>query len=118
MTRNEYLAAISKCNIDQHKVVTVEEKYHNELPNIIKEIISFSEDTIIFDDEWRMLSFSEIIEAEQDLHVDFVKMDIIPLVDCGENNFIVYDFEDKMWSKFNIIDECFFKKKAMFNELF
>ena len=37
----------------------------------------------------------------------------IPLIDCGENDFIVYHFVDKIWSKFNIIDETVFKKNSL-----
>ena len=54
---------------------------------------------------------------KNDLHVSFRDKEIIPLIDCGENDFIVYHFMDKIWSKFNIIDETVFKKKNSLEEL-
>lgn len=118
MTRKEYLASIEKCNINVAKVEKIKKVYKNELPGIVKQMISFYEESVFFDDEWRTLSFSEIVEAEQDLHVDFVKLGMIPVVDCGENDFIVYHFGDGIWSKFNIIEECVFKKKVGLSEFF
>lgn len=50
------------------------------------------------------------------MHIAFKDKGIIPLVDCGENDFIVYHFKAKIWSKFNIIDETVFQKKR-FEEL-
>ena len=79
--------------------------------------ISGSNKTVFLDDNIRILSFDEIINAEKELHVDFKSNQIIPLVDCGENDFIVYHFFDKIWSKFNIVDETVFKKKNSLQEL-
>lgn len=118
MTRKEYLQEISKCKINSDKVGEVERIYGKELPDVIKQMISYSDNSIFFDDGWRTLAFSEIKDAEQDLHVEFVKLGIIPVADCGENDFIVYHFVDVIWSKFNIIDECTFKKKSSLKELF
>ena len=42
---------------------------------------------------------------------------MIPLADCGENDFIVYHFTDGSWSKFNIIDETEFKKRNALDEI-
>ena len=42
---------------------------------------------------------------------------MIPLIDCSDNDFIVYHFDSKTWSKFNIIDECVFKEKESLDEL-
>lgn len=42
---------------------------------------------------------------------------MIPVIDCGENDFIVYHTAEGNWSKFNIIEECVFKKRATLGEL-
>ena len=54
---------------------------------------------------------NEIINASEDLKVDFVTNKMIPLVDCGENDFIVYHFDTKKWSMYNIIDNCAFMER-------
>ena len=118
MTIKDYLAEVIKCEVIDAKVAEIKKVYNKELPDIIKQIVSYSEESVFFDNEWRTLSFSEIVEAEKDLHVDFVKLGIIPVIDCGENDFIVYHFDDGVWSKFNIIDECSFKKKEELSGLF
>lgn len=118
MTRKEYLYEIGKCKLSNNKVNIVEKKYGKEIPDIIKQVISYADDSIFFDDGWRVLALSEIIGAEQDLHVEFVSLGIIPIADCSENDFIVYHLRDRVWSKFNITDEIAFKKKATLEELF
>lgn len=45
-------------------------------------------------DGLRVLSASEIIQAEEDLHVNFIEKQFLPVADCGDNNFVVYHFAD------------------------
>ena len=73
---------------------------------------------MFFDDDWRTLSVNEILDASKDLHVDFEKQLLLPIVDVGDNDFIVYHAEDGTWSKFNIIEGCHFKVKKSFYEYF
>lgn len=117
MTKKEYLDQLSVKPVNSGMVDRIQEIYETELPDIVKKIISDSSKAIFFDDEGRMLSIEEIADAKQDLHVDFKDKGMIPLADCGENDFIVYHFQDDFWSKFNIIDETVFKKKDRLEEL-
>lgn len=117
MTRKEFLQAVEKSKIDELIVANVENLYGHSLPQIIKEMVSYSQDSIFFDDGYRTLSLSEILEAETDLHVDFIKYSMIPIIDCGDNDFIVYRFKDCLWSKFNITDGSVFKKRKSLFEL-
>lgn len=111
MTEKEYLEQIEKKAVDDSKVQKVEAVYGDVLPELIRIIISNNNEPEFFDNGVRILAYNEIIDAEKDLHVDFKKKGIIPVADCGENNFVVYHFAEKIWSKFNIIDETVFKKK-------
>ena len=52
-----------------------------------------------------MLSFDEILEAEEDLDVEFRKEKMIPLIDCMDNDFIVYKTDTRTWMIYNIEDE-------------
>ncbi len=117
MTKKEYLQRLAAIKVNSKKVKKVETSYGTELPEIIRKIVTSADETIFFDDGFRILSLDEICDAEKDLHVNFKEKGIIPLADCGENDFIVYHFEDEIWSKFNIIDETVFKKKSGFEEL-
>lgn len=117
MTRKEYLLELRKCSIKIEVASKVESVYGRSLPEEIKKMVSYSEDSIFFDDDYRTLSISEIIDAETDLHIDFAKRGLIPVIDCGENDFIVFNFESESWSKFNIVDESAFKKRDSLSDL-
>ncbi len=117
MTKQEYLEQISEKKADTAKVKKMEDIYGAALPGLVRKIVSNNDETIFFDDGVRILSFDEIVDAESDLHVDFKAKGIIPIADCGENDFIVYHLNDSIWSKFNIIDETIFKKKNELSDL-
>lgn len=111
MTKKEYLEKISEKEINAEKVDKIQKAYGSAFSKMVQKIISNSEETVFFDDGYRILSYNEIFNAENELHVDFKNKGILPIADCGENDFIVYHFLDGIWSKFNIIDETVFKKK-------
>lgn len=117
MTKKEYLENIFNATIDNSKVDKIESVYGKNLPDLLKKIISNCEEAVFFDDNVRVLSYMEIIDAESDLHVQFSTKGLIPIVDCGENDFIVYHINDNIWSKFNIVDETVFKKKESLEDL-
>ena len=117
MTRKEYIVAIGKCNIASDAIPKIESVYGCSLAASIKRMLSYSEESVFFDDDFRTLSAAEILDAEKDLHVDFSSLQLIPVIDCGENDFIVYHAAEGNWSKFNIIEECVFKKRATLDEL-
>lgn len=117
MTKSEYIKTLPSVKLDEKKITKIENVYDTVFPEVVKKIISSAEETVFFDDDYRILSVAEIADAKNDLHVDFKSKGIIPLVDCGENDFIVYHFNDDIWSKFNIIDETVFKKKATLEDL-
>lgn len=118
MTKKEFLSRIKSQKIDFKIVEKIENKYGFEVPEIVQKIISSSVESVFFDDDWRTLSVDEILDASEDLHVNFEDRMLLPIVDTGENDFIVYHAENNTWSKFNIIDESYFKLKDSFYEYF
>lgn len=117
MEKRDYLNKVSQVKLDSKKVNEINKLYGAVMPDLIQRIVSYGQEAIFFDDGVRILSFEEIIDAEKDLHVEFARKGIIPIADCGENDFIVYHFNDNIWSKFNIVDESVFKKKKSIDEL-
>lgn len=117
MTGKEYLSSLAGVKPDKEKTDRVASVYTDHLPEIILKIVSNAQEPIFLDDDSRVLSYDEIVDAEKDLHVPFKERGMMPLVDCGENDFIVYHFENRIWSKFNIIEETVFKKKNSLEEL-
>ena len=117
MTNKEYVGVLSAAQIDEAKVSRVCKAYGANFPDVVKKILSSADECVFLDGGYRVLSLSEIMDAEKDLHVQFKEKGILPLVDCEENDFIVYHYEDDFWSKFNIVDETVFKKKNSLAEL-
>lgn len=117
MTNKEYLEIVRQSLIDKDKVKKIAEAYSDQLPDMVQRIISSSDSGIFLDDEIRILSYTEVLNAEKDLHVPFKDLCIIPLADCEDNDFIVFDFRNSIWAKFNIVDKTMFKKRQSLEEL-
>lgn len=117
MMKLEYIEKIKIQKVDDKKIEIIQKLYTDHLPQLLKQIISDCDKAIFFEDGTRILSFREIVNAEKDLHVPFRKMCLIPVADCGENDFIVFDFKNGNWAMFNIVDEISFMESDSFEEL-
>jgi hypothetical protein len=111
MTKSEYLTLLDQQDIDLTMVETLENQYGCEFPSIVARVISSAKESVFFDDDGRILSFEEMVDANTDLHVDFTGQGLLPIADWGENNFVVFHTRDKRFSLFNIVDECSFREK-------
>jgi len=116
MELSEFFTQIGNCVIDTVKVSKIEKMYGAVLPEIAKKIISYSNKPV-FVGEYRVISYSEIVNAEDDLHVPFINKGMIPFVDCMNNDFIVYDFANNIWTKYNIVDRCRFAEQKSLEQL-
>ena len=114
MELKELLKGLSQVQIDNLIVDKIENLYKTELPDDLKKIISLSKETTFYDDRdlLRGLSSDEILNASDNLELDFVALKLLPLFDIGDNNFIVYNFEKNCWSLFNIVDETLFNESS------
>ncbi len=118
MTKEQFLNMLSEQEVYSKSIERIEAKYDAHFPDAVMRIISCAKESIFVDNGYRILSNEEVLLAEQELHVAFKEKGILPLVDCGENDFIVFHYKDGFWSKFNITDEAVFKKKKAFEEYF
>jgi len=64
------------------------------------------------------LSHNEILNASEEFNVDFIGLQLVPVFDTGDNDYIVFDIKNGNWCKFNIVDSIQFKQKSLLNELF
>ncbi len=108
MNRNDYLRELPNRKIDELKVKQIEELYECTVSEEVKRIISNCDKTIFLDDDYRVLSFEEILEAPETLCELFVENKMIPLFDCMDNDFIVYKADSHKWLMFNTEDEMDF----------
>ncbi len=90
----------------------------DKLLNIIKEnsitneellkLIKYVKDEPIFLlNNIRLLSMDEILDYKEELKID---KSIIPLIDLCDNNFLVFDIENKEFQILDISDEQLWKK--------
>jgi len=118
MDIREYLDEIQSHPVKEENVKAIESRYGFSLPDMVRHIVS--EEDVFFSDEEeiRVLPFDEILNAEEELHADFEGEGIIPLADCYENDFIVYNDREKNWSMYNIVDQdMFFMESSSLSEL-
>ena len=117
MNKELFLDTLSTIKVDTKKVEHLCQVYSQELPPLVEKIVSICNGPVFLDSGIRVLIFDEIVDAEKDLHVSFSAKSLVPIADCGENDFIVYDFKSKCWAKYNIVDGTLFKKRASLCEL-
>ena len=110
MTSAECLHKIQKTDVDNKVAKTLAKVYGPDIPTIVEQIVTLFKSGGFVND-YRFLSLDEIEYAEDDLHVDFKKRRFVPLIDCGDNDFIVYDYYNEKWMMFNIVEKVSFKKK-------
>lgn len=118
ITTKEFLSKIKTININESKIRQIE-KIYGSIPKEVQKIISSSSRTIFFSnkDGYRTLSISEIIDAEKDMQINFVKEKMIPIIDCSDNDFIVFHTDTKTWSKYNVDDDRIYKETHKFEDL-
>ena len=71
---------------------------------------------MFFSDEnfYRLVSINEILDAQKTLGVNIKTLKLIPIIDCGDNDFICFNINNNCWCKFNIAEEfCFFNKNSI-----
>jgi hypothetical protein len=117
---HDFIDGIEKQSINTQFVDKLAEIYDAELIEYVKKLLSASPDGIFFesDDILRLLSHKEIINASEELSVDFTSLQLIPIFDTGDNDYIMFDIKNKNWCKFNIVDSVKFKQKSLLSEFF
>lgn len=88
-----YLRFVEKYSINNKKL--------EEFLNLVKEKSVFIDDT-----EERILYDKEIINYKNNLQID---MDIILLVDIGNNDYVAFNLNENKFQLFNIVDKIFFQ---------
>lgn len=106
MNKTDMKGIIDNIKIDKTLISQIEKKY-GDVPNEVKKILSYKENRRFIGD-WRVVSKQEILVSVEEIHVDFVAENIIPVFDTMDNDFICYDLKKKNWTLFNIVDRIKF----------
>lgn len=110
MNKSEYLNAVNQWEIVDERVEAVANAYHKRLPELLQRIISRSDEPYYFDDGSHVLSLDEMLSIEETLGVSFSDKHLIPVVDCCDGDYIVYDYGRGVWAIYNIVDDVSFKQ--------
>lgn len=118
MRIKEFLTDIKKAEIDEKTKKSMLEVYGEYVPEDILAILSYSSKPELFDEnESRTLSLREVLQAEKIFKIPFASIKYIPIVDKGNNDFIIYDGEKKKWAMYNILEESVFDESDTIDEL-
>ena len=118
MKINDFILGLANISVDSKIVYTIQKQYSSkDIPRMVQQLLSVAKDGAFFDEGCRLLSYDEIISASQELNINFSKHGIIPFFDIADNDYIVYNFKNKNWELFNIIDEEAFKSEKQINDI-
>lgn len=82
------------------------EKIENEE---LQEILKYVKDEpLFFGEEKRLLSKSEIINYKNEFNIN-IDVDIIPLIDLYDNNFLIYNIAENKFQMLDISDDKIWK---------
>lgn len=118
MNTKSFLRKIKNANPDSSRYSVVEKKYAISLPDEARAICSLNPSPFWNGrDVCRVLTLSEIVNAESELHVAFDTLGLIPFFDCGDNNFIVLNVRTHQWGMFNIVDGILWRQDVPLGKL-
>lgn len=119
MNRKEFLDSLKGISVKKEIEDKLFSVYGKSIPETVLKILSLYPSPELFDEnESRTLSLNEVLNAEEDNGVAFKSRGIIPIADCGDNDFIVWDSRKNAWCMYNILDETLFSITEDFDDLF
>lgn len=117
MTVEEYLSSVKKCEIDETRKILFTKKFKKDINSFAMKMISYAKESVFVNEERRVLAYDEIVDFDLEYDFELEEYGIIPLIDCYDNDYIVYLVNEDKWAKFNTSDKCIFKKKNTVEEL-
>jgi hypothetical protein len=107
MRLRDALARLDKVEIDQEIISEIEALYKTTLSSEVKKVISMNKDGVSYDDKsvFNGLSTKAILNAYNDLYVDFVALQLLPLFDIGASEYIVYNLKKRRYAIYDISDD-------------
>lgn len=113
----DFIDSIEEVSIDDIVLEELYDIYGKDIPEIVLKIVIKCKEENFFDGGGRLLSFYEVCHSDDEYDTRFVESQMIPLIDLGDNDFIVYDLDSNLWKKYNIVDELDFEEASELKEL-
>ena len=109
MLKKEFLKMIKGAAVDKSVVAKIEKTYGPIESEEVRKILSLTSKRITVGD-LRLLSTAEIASFEDIANVNLSRMDLLPVFDAFDNDFVVYRLKKGTWSIFNIVDRIEFNE--------
>ena len=107
MKSNAVQNIITELSMFDPVAIEIENEYAVLLPMEVKMLLKDYEGQFIQvgdGEHYRILDKAEILNTERHLGLDCLKMGVIPLIDCKDNNFLVYNAGNNVFEMMNIVD--------------
>lgn len=117
MDIEQYIELIKANEVKRDFVASVEKLYGKTLTEELKHIVSVVMSDYFISPNHRVLSATEILRTEDFTGVDFTKLGMIPLIDCKDDDYIVYNFSTQKYEMYNIYDEVSFREADSLKEM-
>jgi len=107
MKLRDALAELDNVEIDRANTSKIETLYKTKFSIELQKIISLNKGGVSYDDKsvFNGLSAKAILNAYNDLYIDFVGLNLVPLFDIGDNEYIVYDLKKKCYALYDISED-------------
>ena len=107
MKLRDALAKLEKVEIDKESISEIEALYKTKFSNELQKVISLNKDGVSYDEKsvFNGLSANAILNAYNDLYIDFVSLNLVPLFDIGDNEYIVYNTKKRCYALYDISDD-------------
>jgi len=114
MKLRDTLEKLDNVEIDKAIIGKIETLYKTKLSNELAKIISLNKDGVSYDEKpvFNGLSSNAILNAYNDLYIDFVSLNLLPLFDIGDNEYIVYNLKKGCYALYDISDDTEYSEES------
>jgi len=107
MKLRDALVKLNNVEIDKASVGKVETLYKTKFSTELQKVISLNKDGVSYDDKsvFTGLSADAIVNAYNNLYIDFVSLNLVPLFDIGDSEYIVYNIKKRCYALYDISDD-------------
>jgi len=114
MKLRDALTRLDKVEIDKAIIGNIEALYNTKFPNQLQKVISLNKDGVSYDEKsvFNGLSANAILNAYNDLYIDFVGLNLVPLFDIGDSEYIVYNLKKRCYALYDISDDDEYREET------
>jgi len=107
MKLRDALTELDNVEIDRAMTGKIEALYKTKFSSELQKVISLNKGGVSYDDKSVLngLSAKAILNAYNDLYIDFVDLNLVPLFDIGDDEYIVYDLKKKCYALYDISED-------------